>query len=528
MIDNFTTMSIQFLHKFTTNLPSDSIEENYTRQVPKAAFSYVKPRIPSHPKLIHHSKEVQNLIGFSDDFVQSETFLQLVSGAVIVSNAKPFAMNYAGHQFGNWAGQLGDGRAIVLGEIEHNNQIFTLQLKGAGATPYSRRADGLAVLRSSIREHLCSEAMFNLGVPTTRSLSLISTGDEVLRDVMYNGNAAMEKGAIVCRIAPSFIRFGSFELFSSQNDIENLKVLADYTISNYYSEIQIEGKEKYLEFFKNVAENTRKMIVHWQRVGFVHGVMNTDNMSIHGITIDYGPYGWLEDYNPNWTPNTTDAEGKRYRFGNQANIALWNLYQLANALYPLIEEAEPLESILNNFAKKYDEDFSEMMLKKLGITSKTEETDQLIQQLLHNLEQTETDFTIFFRNLNQINKKDSVEVCVSKINFAFYKPEDVTGIILETWHFWFAQYLSILKDETASDEERKTQLNAVNPKYVLRNYMAQTAIELAEKDEYSLVEELYTLLLHPYDEQPEMEKWFAKRPDWARQKIGSSMLSCSS
>lgn len=521
-------MSINFLHKFSTNLPSDLIEENYTRQVPKAAFSFVTPKVPSRPKRIHISKEVQNLIGFSDDFVQSETFLQLVSGAAIVSNSKPFAMNYAGHQFGNWAGQLGDGRAIVLGEIEHNNQIFTLQLKGAGATPYSRRADGLAVLRSSIREHLCSEAMFNLGVPTTRSLSLISTGDEVLRDVMYNGNPAMEKGAIVCRIAPSFIRFGSFELFSSQNDIENLKILADYTISNYYSEIPSEGKEKYIHFFKTVAEKTREMIVHWQRVGFVHGVMNTDNMSIHGITIDYGPYGWLEDYNPNWTPNTTDAEGKRYRFGNQANIALWNLYQLANALYPLIEEAEPLETILNNFAKKYDEDFSEMMLKKLGITSKNEENDKLIQQLLYNLEQTETDYTIFFRNLNQINKEDSVEDCVSKINFAFYKPEEVTGIILETWHFWFAQYLNTLQQETASDDERKSQLNSVNPKYVLRNYMSQMAIELAEKEIYTLVDELYNLLLNPYDEQPEFENWFAKRPDWARQKIGSSMLSCSS
>ena len=528
MKDIISTMSIQFLHKFTTNLPSDTIEENYTRQVPKAAFSYVKPRIPSNPKLIHISKEVQNLIGFSDDFIQSETFLQLVSGAAIVSNAKPFAMNYAGHQFGNWAGQLGDGRAIVIGEIEHNNQTFTLQLKGAGPTPYSRRADGLAVLRSSIREHLCSEAMFHLGVPTTRSLSLVLTGDEVLRDVMYNGNPAMEKGAIVCRIAPSFIRFGSFELFSSQNDIENLKVLADYTISNYYPEIQLEGKVKYIEFFKNVAEKTREMIVHWQRVGFVHGVMNTDNMSIHGITIDYGPYGWLEDYNPNWTPNTTDAEGKRYRFGNQANIALWNLYQLANALYPLIEEAEPLETILNHFAKKYDEDFSEMMWRKLGITLKKEENEQFIQQLLYNLEQTETDYTIFFRNLNQIHKTDSVEECVSKINFAFYKPEEVTGIILETWHFWFAQYLTILKDEPNSDSERKTQLNAVNPKYVLRNYMAQTAIELAEKTDYSLIDELYTLLLNPYEEQPQYEKWFAKRPDWARQKIGSSMLSCSS
>lgn len=522
-------MSIQFLHKFTDNLPSDSIEENYTRQVPKAAYSFVTPRIPSQPKLIHISKEVQNLIGFSNDFVQSETFLKLISGSEIVSNSKPFAMNYAGHQFGNWAGQLGDGRAIVLGEIANQNQTFTLQLKGAGPTPYSRRADGLAVLRSSIREHLCSEAMFNLGVPTTRSLALLLTGDEVLRDVMYNGNAAMEKGAIVCRVAPSFIRFGSFELFSSQNDVENLKALADYTISNYFTEIQTEGKEKYIQFFQKVAEKTREMIVHWQRVGFVHGVMNTDNMSIHGITIDYGPYGWLEDFNPNWTPNTTDAQGKRYRFGNQANIALWNLYQLANALYPLIEEAEPLETILNTFAKKYDEDFMEMMLNKVGITSKNQENETLIHQLLENLQQTETDYTIFFRLFNQINKTDSADECLNKVHFAFYKPDEIKGVILETWHFWFEKYTKALQEEEElSDEARKSQLNAINPKYVLRNYMAQLAIELADKNDYSLIEELYTLLLNPYDEQPQFEKWFNKRPDWAREKIGSSMLSCSS
>ena len=521
-------MSIQFLHKFTTNLPSDPIEENFTRQVNNAAFSYVKPKIPSRPKIIHLAKEVQNLIGFSEAFVASEAFLNLVSGAKIVGNGKPFAMNYAGHQFGNWAGQLGDGRAIVLGEIEHNNQLFTLQLKGAGPTPYSRRADGLAVMRSSIREHLCSEAMFHLGVPTTRSLSLVSTGDEVVRDVMYDGNAALEKGAIVCRIAPSFIRFGSFELLASQNDIENLKVLANYTITNYYPEIKTAGKEKYIAFFKIIAEKTREMIVHWQRVGFVHGVMNTDNMSIHGITIDYGPYGWLEDYNPNWTPNTTDATGKRYRFGNQSNIALWNLYQLANALYPLIDEAAPLEEILNDYAKKYDEDFLEMMLKKLGIKLKNEENENLIQQMLYNLEQTETDYTIFFRNLNQIKKTDLAEDCVAKISAAFYKPEEVTGIILETWHFWFAHYVTLLNKELLSDNERKTLQNSVNPKYVLRNYMAQMAIELAEKEDYSLLNELYKLLLHPYEEQPEFEKWFAKRPDWARQKIGSSMLSCSS
>ena len=344
-------MQLKLNNRFSSELKADTNETNSTRQVLNAAFSYVKPRIPSNPKLIHYSKEVADLLGITPEEANSKDFLELFSGKSILPNFRPYAMNYAGHQFGNWAGQLGDGRAIVLAEIENNNQNFMLQLKGAGSTPYSRRADGLAVLRSSIREHLCSEAMHHLGVPTTRSLSLISTGDEVLRDVMYDGNPDYEKGAVICRVAPTFIRFGNFELFSAQNDIENLKALVDFTIKYYYTEIQSEGKEKYLHFFKLVAEKTRKMIINWQRVGFVHGVMNTDNMSILGLTIDFGPYGWLEDYNPNWTPNTTDKEYRRYRFGNQPDVAQWNLFQLANALYPLIEESSELERILNDYIK---------------------------------------------------------------------------------------------------------------------------------------------------------------------------------
>ena len=454
-------------------------------------------------------------------------------------------MNYAGHQFGNWAGQLGDGRAINLFEVEHNNQFYTLQLKGAGKTPYSRRGDGLAVLRSSIREHLCSEAMFHLGISTTRSLALFETGDQVLRDILYDGHPNYEKGAIVCRVAPSFIRFGSFELFSAQNDLENLKKLTDFTIKHYFPhlESQIEpveidkndfdklsltNKQKYLDFFQEVTITTKNLILDWQRVGFVHGVMNTDNMSIHGITIDYGPYGWMDDFNPNWTPNTTDAEGKRYRFGNQPNIALWNLLQLANALYPLIEEVKPLEAILEDYSNSFQSDFTQMMCTKIGIQNPKTSDESIVNQLLVTLRETETDMTIFYRLLATISKNDTAEEALDKINFAFYIPETVKDSVKESWLYWFTIYLERLQEETISDKERTAKMNLVNPKYVLRNYMAQLAIEAADEGDYSVLEELYEMLKKPYDEQPEYQKWFAKRPDWALTKIGCSMLSCSS
>ena len=521
-------MQLSLNNLFSAQLPSDANETNVTRQVLNACFSYVNPRVPSNPKLIHASKEVAKLVGISEEETQSFEFLEFFSGKKILDNSRPYAMAYAGHQFGNWAGQLGDGRAIVLGEVEHDNQTWMLQLKGAGSTPYSRRADGLAVLRSSIREHLCSEAMFHLGVPTTRSLSLMLTGDEVLRDVMYDGNQEYEKGAVVCRIAPTFIRFGNFELFSSQNDIENLKKLTDFTIKYYYPEIESEGKQKYITFFKQVADKTREMIVNWQRVGFVHGVMNTDNMSILGLTIDYGPYGWLENYSSNWTPNTTDSQNRRYRFGNQPEIAQWNLYQLANALYPLIEEAKPLEEILESFHLLYQNDYLNMMRSKLGFNLSFKEDLKIITELEHLLQLSETDMTIFFRELGRF-KKDYTSGCgIAIINDAFYIPEEIKKDILKEWERWFKIYITRLNKETLSDEERKEKMDAVNPKYVLRNYMAQIAIDAANTDNYSIINELHELLKNPYKEQPQYEKWYAKRPDWARIKIGCSMLSCSS
>ena len=436
-------------------------------------------------------------------------------------------MCYGGHQFGNWAGQLGDGRAINLFEVEHNNKNWVLQLKGAGETPYSRTADGLAVLRSSIREYLCSEAMFHLGVPTTRALSLALSGDQVLRDVMYDGNSAYEKGAIVCRTAESFLRFGSYQIFSARQDEETLKTLVDYTIKHHFSHLGKPSKEIYIQFFKEVSERTLDMIIHWQRVGFVHGVMNTDNMSILGLTIDYGPYGWLEGYDYGWTPNTTDRQHKRYRYGSQPNIGFWNLLQLANAIYPLIEEAEPLETILNQYKTDIEKGSLNMMRSKLGLHTKDKKDQSLIQELEDILHLTETDMTILFRNLSDF-KKNEKSNGLTIIQNAFYEPDEVIGNVKNRWVAWFKNYADRLKKETFTDEERKAKMNRVNPKYVLRNYMAQLAIDDADKGDYKLIDELFQMLKKPYDEQSEYQKWFVKRPDWARDKVGCSMLSCSS
>ena len=466
---------------------------------------------------------MQQELGFSDEDIQSKEFLLYVTGNANIENSKPFAMCYAGHQFGNWAGQLGDGRAINLGEIKN----WALQLKGAGPTPYSRTADGLAVLRSSIREYLCSEAMHHLGVPSTRALSLSLTGDQVLRDVLYNGNPAYEKGAIVSRVAKSFLRFGNFELFAARNDLKNLKILADYTIKSHFSHLGNPCKEVYLKFFQEITNKTLEMIIHWQRVGFVHGVMNTDNMSILGLTIDYGPYGWLEGFDFGWTPNTTDKQHKRYRFGNQPTIGLWNLYQLANALYPLIDETAPLEEILEGYKSNFEKKSQDMMRAKLGLILAKETDINLIQSLEDNLQAIETDMTIFFRLLSSF-KKEQPEKGIELIQNAFYTPEKLVGKVLTDWKHWFASYAKRLEKETISYEERDQHMKTTNPKYVLRNYMAQLAIDNANKGDFLLLEELHQLLKKPYEEQPKFEHWFAKRPEWARHKVGCSMLSCSS
>lgn len=522
-------MKLNIQDTFNKELPADPSLRNYRREVEEACFSFVTPRIPSDPRVLHVSQEMLSNVGLLDEDAKSEEFKNIFTGATVKEGTSPFSMCYAGHQFGHWAGQLGDGRAINLFEVVHDNKRWALQLKGAGETPYSRSADGLAVLRSSVREHLCSEAMFHLGVPTTRSLCLSLTGDQVMRDMMYDGNAAYEKGAVVCRVAPSFLRFGSYQIFMAREDKRTLKTLVDYTLKHFYPHIKDRNKESYLAFFQEVADQTLEMIIHWQRVGFVHGVMNTDNMSILGLTIDYGPYGWLEGYDPGWTPNTTDAQGKRYRFGNQPNIALWNLMQLANALYLLVEDVPALESILKSFQKKYPKKYFDMMGAKLGIITQGESDVKLIQELEQVLQLSETDMTIFFRLLSNVNAAEmNEEIAFKVVMDSFYRPNEVTQDILKSWHSWMKKYLERLTEFDAISSNRKSKMDAVNPKYVLRNYMAQMAIDKANEGDYTLIDELYHLLKKPYSEQIEYEHWFAKRPEWARHKVGCSMLSCSS
>jgi uncharacterized protein YdiU (UPF0061 family) len=516
-------MKLNLNDSFNRELPADPITKNYVRQVPNAAFSYVTPKTPGKPSLIHASPQMLEAVGLTEKDAHSEEFLKIFSGAEVYPDTEPYAMCYGGHQFGHWAGQLGDGRAINLFEVENNEKRWALQLKGAGKTPYSRGADGLAVLRSSIREYLCSEAMFHLGVPTTRALSLVLTGDEVLRDMLYDGNAELEKGAIVCRVAPTFIRFGNFQIFAWRQDIENLKKLTDYTIRHFYPHLGEPNKETYIEFFREISERTLRLMIEWERVGFVHGVMNTDNMSILGLTIDYGPYGWLENYDPEWTPNTTDAGQRRYRFGNQAAIGVWNLAQLGNALYPLVEEAEPLEAILNNYQTDYLPKHLKMMSDKLGLLASAEV--EFIAELGRLLYQSEMDMTIFFRNLSRFDEKNPQEFW-TKIEESSYS--ETIEKFKPQWTEFLTNYAQKLLAENREKAERREAMNRVNPKYVLRNYMAQLAIDAADAGDKSVVDELFKLLLKPYDEQTESEKWFAKRPDWAKTKVGCSMLSCSS
>lgn len=518
-------MKITTEQTFTEHLHGDPIQPNYIRQVKDASYSYVNPTPPQNPKIIHISEDLAEEMGLSQADITSQMFFDVVAGKATYPNTQPWAMCYGGHQFGHWAGQLGDGRAINLFEQIHDEKRFTWQLKGAGVTPYSRSADGLAVLRSSIREHLCSEAMHYLRVPTTRSLSLSLSGNDVLRDMMYDGNSAYEQGAIVCRVAPSFIRFGNFQIHAARGEQERLKALVDYTITHFHPAYSLD-KEGYLGFFKEVCARTLDMVVHWQRVGFVHGVMNTDNMSILGLTIDYGPYGWLDDYDPNFTPNTTDRQHRRYRYSQQPNMALWNLVQLANAIYSLVEDAQALEQILESYAPAFVKKYRNMMADKLGINNANDDDLDLIKSLEKCLTLSETDYTIFFRELMKINQSQSPEEALNLLEYAFYTPDEIVGDIKSEWLSWIKSYQKRIMD--IEPIARLSLMKRNNPKYILRNYMTYEAIEKTEKGDYTMVEELYQMSKNPYADNEAYDKYYAKRPESARQKIGCSMLSCSS
>ena len=519
--------ALRFDNRYVRELPADPVVENYRRQVADACYSRVLPTPVRAPKLVGWAAEAAALVGLPAQPSVPYPLAEVFGGNRVLDGMAPIATCYGGHQFGNWAGQLGDGRAINLGEVVNGRgEHWTLQLKGAGPTPYSRGADGLAVLRSSLREFLCSEAMHHLGVPTTRALSLVVTGEDVVRDILYDGHPAPEPGAVVCRVAPSFTRFGHFEMLAARREVALLRRFADFTIAADFPHlVEIDDdKNRYLAWFGEVAERTVDMVVGWMRVGFVHGVMNTDNMSILGLTIDYGPYGWLEDYDPDWTPNTTDAATRRYRFGQQPAVAQWNLAQLANAIYPLVGEAEPLNAALKRFADEYARKSQAMMAAKLGLPSYAPaRDDDLCAELFGLLGEVETDMTVFFRALAQV---DSQAGRIDPLLDAYYQP--VTPALRCRTEAWLAQYAARGRSTGEPDAVRTRRMNAVNPRFVPRNYLAQLAIDQAEAGDYALLGELMDVLRRPYDEQPGKERFAAKRPDWARRRAGCSMLSCSS
>ncbi|MGY0399491.1 MAG: protein adenylyltransferase SelO [Ostreibacterium sp.] len=529
-----------FDNRFVNQLPADTESNVYSRQVEQAAYSFVNPTKVMAPQLAVVSNDVATILGFSASDLASQYFCAVFSGNELIDGMQPYAMCYGGHQFGQWAGQLGDGRAINLGEVVTKEYGYqTLQLKGAGATPYSRTADGLAVLRSSIREFLCSESMFHLGISTTRALSLCLTGEYVVRDMFYDGNTKLEQGAVVCRVSSSFMRFGSFQLPASRGNIPLLKQLVEYCIKSDFSFLLPKTFDKntkldkthYLAWFNEICNRTCSLMVDWMRVGFVHGVMNTDNMSIIGETIDYGPYGWIDDFDLNWTPNTTDAQGRRYRFGAQAEISQWNLFQLANAIYPLIGEYEPLQQMLDDYAVNYQQQWQQMMARKLGFETVIAGDEKLFVELEQLLSVVETDMTIFYRQLAKVKVINHHHAQTQWLDFfahCYYQKEQLDENYQQQLKSWMHRYITRLAEQSRDDKQRSLAMNRINPKYVLRNYLAQQAIVAAEQGDYSEIKTLQKILLNPYDEQIEFEPYANKRPEWARHQVGCSMLSCSS
>lgn len=518
--------NLTFDNQFTAALPGDPESGPRQRQISHALFARVMPKPAAQPQMVHYSQEVAESLGLSTAQCRSDEFVQAFSGTRILSGMDPHATCYGGHQFGNWAGQLGDGRAINLGEVNTPDGHLMLQLKGAGPTPFSRGADGLAVLRSSLREYLCSEAMHHLGIPTTRALSLIVTGEDVMRDILYDGHPAPEPGAVVCRVSSSFVRFGHFQMLAARQEKDLLQRFTDFVIRREFPHIASDsslGKDQYLTFFDEVCQRTAELMVHWMRVGFVHGVMNTDNLSILGETIDYGPYGWLDDFDPEWTPNTTDASNRRYRYSQQPAIAQWNLMQLANALLPLMEDPSPLEAALTEFAESYQRHWQTMMAAKLGLEHYNE---PLNNRLLALLSDCEIDMTLFYRGLSKVTTIDSDPF--THLTSAYYDPADIRGQAKEDMSHWVRDYLDEATRQQQDDQARQQLMNKTNPKYVLRNYLAQLAIDDAEGGDYKKVGTLLEVLRRPYEEQPENDEYAQKRPEWARNRAGCSMLSCSS
>ena len=520
------TPSPAFSNQFSKSLPADPASENSTRQVQHAALSFVKPTPVKNPQLLLWSDETVDLLNLSTDLKKDADFIDVLAGNIVGQNSKPYATVYGGHQFGHWAGQLGDGRAINLGELQSGETLFSLQLKGAGPTPYSRHADGRAVLRSSIREFLCSEAMFHLGIPTTRALSLINSQTLAMRDMFYDGNTKQEACAIVCRVSQSFLRFGHFELPAAREDIELLRQLADYAIAQYFPSIDVQSEQRYAQLFEIICQSTAQLIAQWMSVGFVHGVMNTDNMSLLSETIDYGPYGWLEKYDLLWTPNTTDAEGKRYCYGNQPAITQWNLARLGNALFPLINDVEPLQKSLNAYNQSFHQHWNRLLATKLGVDEAVLKANpHCYQQLVQLFSVLEMDFNLFFDALTRITQRNADTTSQESINALLacsYLPAPDAAELFP----WLNLYQSLVEQDSLLN--RAEIMRAANPVFILRNHLVQDVIDAAEQGDYQPLQDIFKRLKTPYADVIDDARWVKKCPPESMHRAGCSMLSCSS
>jgi len=463
-------------------------------KLPAECYDRVAPTPLIQPHLIHANKDVAKVLDIDESELQTEAFVKFLNGEHEVEGSDTFAMCYAGHQFGYFVPRLGDGRAINIGTLDK----YHLQLKGAGMTEYSRNGDGRAVLRSSIREYLMSEAMQGLSIPTTLCLGLIGSEHEVRRE-------KIEKGAIVCRVSSSWVRFGTFEYFAHQGMFKELEALADYVIDENFPHHK--GKDnRYTLLFNDVMIITARLMAQWMSVGFNHGVMNTDNMSIAGLTIDYGPYAFLDDFRHENICNHTDVDG-RYSFTNQPEIAKWNLRSLMMALSPLTT-TEKMEQNLAMFDKIYIRYFHYYMCKKLGLEGTVEGDPELIDDMFDMLEKLHVDYTLFLRTLSHY--EGDRESLLS------------TGLYHEPMNEWLDRYDERIKQ--IDNTVRKEQMLAANPKYVLKNYMLQEAIDAAEKGDFSVVNDLYKIAQNPFDEHPEFERWAGATP----QAFKNKKLSCSS
>lgn len=460
-------------------------------------YDRVEPTPLKKPFLISASQNAAKLLGIEEDISLDEQLINIVNGSHKLEGSTTFAMCYAGHQFGYFVPRLGDGRAINLGKVNGLN----LQLKGSGQTLYSRQGDGRAVLRSSIREYLMSEAMHGLGIATSRALALIGSDTDVARE-------SWEKGAIVLRLSSTWVRFGTFEYFNAKGRHEKLQKLADYVIDESFPQLKnVEGM--YLKMYKQIVKNTAITVARWQSVGFNHGVMNTDNMCIDGRTIDYGPFAFLDDYDANYICNHTDVEG-RYSFKNQPGIAHWNLAQLAKALSPIVNYENATKILDEHFGETYENEYLGIMFKKMGLFTKEEKDVELVKYLLGSLQSFSVDYTRFFRALSRYNgQRDDLLALVE-----FKKPLNE----------WLDDYDKRLETETLSQMHRQTQMLAINPKYVLKNHILQEAIDEAKQGNFSMVKDLLKVAHNPFDEHEELEHLCKPTPLSAK----NLKLSCSS